>query len=511
MIPKRQVSRTLSLPSPVGGWNARDSIAEMKPDEAVILDNFYCLPSMVQLRSGYTQWATGLVGNVESLIAYESPTATKLFACANGGIYDVTSSGAVGAAAISGLANNQRQSVNFGTAGGNYNMSVNGADKLRYFDGTTWTTDTGVAGPYGITGFDTALAIHINVFKQRVWLIEKSSLRVWYLPSASIAGAAASIDLSSLFKMGGYLMAMGTWTLDAGTGLDDFAVFITSRGEVAVYQGTDPTSATTWALKGVYYMGSPMGRRCYTKYGGNLLIISKDGLFPLSQALMSSRVSIKSSLTDKIQYAISNATSLYASNYGWETFLFPGQNMLWVNVPVSSTEAHQYVMNTITGAWSRFKGWNAYCWALSGDQPYFGGNGFVGRAWYGAADNNANINTEALQAFNSFGAQSQLKRFTMVRPIITYDNAPGILLGLNVDYDTTAPSGTPSFSTSSSAVWDTAVWDSGIWGGGLDVHKEWQGVNGIGYSAAMHIITASKNSNIQWASTTYVYEQGGIL
>jgi hypothetical protein len=43
---------------------------------------------------------------------------------------------------------------------------------------------------------------------------------------------------------------------------DDYAAFITSEGQVAVYSGADPASSTTWSLVGVFDIGAPIGRRC---------------------------------------------------------------------------------------------------------------------------------------------------------------------------------------------------------------------------------------------------------
>ena len=75
-------ARVASVPAPVGGWNARDSIANMDPLDAVQLTNFFPSVSNVVLRGGYIQWVTGITGQVESLINYSSGTADKLFAWA---------------------------------------------------------------------------------------------------------------------------------------------------------------------------------------------------------------------------------------------------------------------------------------------------------------------------------------------------------------------------------------------------------------------------------------------
>jgi hypothetical protein len=199
-------------------------------------------------------------------------------------------------------------------------------------------------------------------------------------------------------------MAMGTWTIDAGYGVDDLAVFVTSNGEVIVYKGTDPSSAATWSLVGVWQLASPISRRCFLKYSGDLLLLTLDGVEPLSGALQSSRTNPRVALSDKIQSAISDATTLYGSTFGWQMIHYPKAGFLLVNVPVSVGQQQQYVMNTITKAWANFTGWAANCWELLNDNLYFGGNTVVRKAWDTYADNMQPITGECKQAFSYFGS-----------------------------------------------------------------------------------------------------------
>jgi hypothetical protein len=53
------VARSSSITAPIGGLNARDSLAAMPPQDAVTLDNWFPTPTTVDLRKGYTQWSTG--------------------------------------------------------------------------------------------------------------------------------------------------------------------------------------------------------------------------------------------------------------------------------------------------------------------------------------------------------------------------------------------------------------------------------------------------------------------
>ena len=503
-------ARTQSLPPPTGGWNARDSLADMPPDDAVQLTNWFPLTTDVMVRRGYEVWATGLTGQVESLMPYNSATASTLFAASSTFFYNVTNPGAVGAPVQSGLTNARWQSVNFATSGGKFLYAVNGSDKPRLWDGSNWTSIDSGSTP-AITGVTTTKLIHVNVFKRRLWFVEKESLKVWYLPVDSIGGAAQSLDFSSIAGLGGYLMAMGTWTIDSGTGADDLAVFVTSEGQVIVYRGIDPANEVTWALAGVWSVGSPIGRRCFQKFGGDLLLLAFDGLFPMSQLLQANTVDLKSALSDKIRLAMSDAVSAYSSNFGWDITVYPKGNMVIVNVPVAEgSSQQQFVMNTINQAWCNFTGWTANCFMLFDDEPYFGVNGSVYKAWQDFSDNVADITGTALQAFNYFGSRGQEKRFTMLRPLINTNGTPAVLAGVNVDYSLEPPTAPAVFSPTSQSYWDSALWDAGIWGG-LYVLKDWQGVNGIGYCAAPVLTAAVNGIELHWMASDIVMEPGAVI
>ena len=272
---KTQITRISSVPAPVGGWNARDSYAAMGASDAVILENFFPLPYAVSLRKGFTEWVTGITDPVETVLQYRPPTGNgELFAAAGANIFDVSSSGAVGAAEVSALTSAQWQYINFSVGGTAYLYAVNGADKPLLYNGATWTPIDGASVP-AVTGVTTTTLANINIHKTRVWFCENGTLKAWYLPTNAVGGAALALDLSNLCQRGGYLVTMATWSYDNGRGMDDYAVFVTSEGEVIVYQGTDPASSATWSLVGVYAIGTPLGRRCAVKYGGDLLLISQ--------------------------------------------------------------------------------------------------------------------------------------------------------------------------------------------------------------------------------------------
>lgn len=510
---QRNAANVASLPAPVGGWNARDSLANMEPTDAVVLENLFPTVSSVVMRGGYTQYATGLGGQVQTLMAYSAGNSEKLYAVAatTNSLFDVTNPGAVGAAKVTGLSNAIWEYINVTTAGGNYLYAVNGADKPILFDGTTWLRVDG-ASAIAITGVTTTSLSNITLFKNRVWFIEKNTLKAWYLPTSSVGGAAQVLDLSSVAKYGGHLVDLDTWTIDSGYGVDDNLVFMTSNGEVIVYRGTDPSSAATWALSGVWKLGSPIGTRAMLKWAGDLLILTYDGLLPLAQSLQSSRLDPRVALSNKIQGAIAQATSAYGGNHtsvGWQITYSAKNNAVWINVPVAEGQQEQYVMNTITTSWCKFTGWAANCWEIYQDEPYFGGNGFVGLAWNESyQDNASNIQTNALQAFNYFDSRGVKKYFTRGRPSLFTNGQPQIFLGMNVDFQVSDTSASLSYSGTSSGTWGFGTWGSSTWGASLGVQNNWQGITGIGYCGALQFKSASSGIQIEWAATDVVFQTG---
>lgn len=500
-----------SVPAPVGGWNARDSISNMDPMDAVTLTNFFPTASNVVLRGGYTKWATGMTGQVQTVINYSTGTTDKLYAFADGKIYDVTSSGAVGSALVTGLTNNKWEHINVTTAAGSYLYIVNGVDKPLLFNGTTWAPIDG-SSAIPITGVTTTSLDNISLFKNRVWFIEKNTLKAWYLPTGAVGGAANYIDMSAIAKYGGYLVDLDTWTLDAGYGVDDNLVFVTSNGEVIVWSGTDPASASTWALIGVWKLGSPIGKRCMLKYAGDLLLITYDGLMPLAGSLQSSRLDPRVALSNKIQGAITTATTQYGDSFGWEILYSAKNNALWINVPVAEGQQQQYVMNNITKSWCNFSGWNANCWETFSDDPFFGGDGYVGRAWNSTyIDDTNNIQTNALQAFNYYGSRGVKKYFTRARPNLFTNGTPAVFVGMNVDFDVQPATSSLSFSPSSVGLWDgaTSKWDTANWGSSAaTITNNWQGITGIGYCGGINLISKSQGIQIEWASTDVVFQVG---
>jgi len=593
-------SESLSLAAPVGGLNARDALAAMPPLDAVILDNFFPSTTSVDLRRGFSPWSTGYTDAIESLMTYNSPTTSKLFAASGTSFFDATAGGVVGAAVVTGLANARWQYTNMGTPGGQFLLAVNGADYPEIYTGTVWqkvasvaaqtistitragtlatlttaaphglstgnyvtvigTTPAGFSGTYmvtvtgastftyvmaadpganasvvgtyvtiAITGVDPRLLIHVNLYASRVFFIEKDSARFWYLPVNTVTGAALSVDLSPLLSLGGYLMAMATWTIDNAAGVQEYAVFISSEGEVLMYSGTDPAVAANWVKNGRYRIGRPVGRRCFVRVASDVIFLTSDGFLPLSKALLTDRTQ-QIAISDKINTIVAADLDNYGDNFGWEACLAPVGNKLFVNVPTSYRspggglpsqvqQARQYVMNTITGAWCRYIGWNASTFESMGDELFFAsgrragaGTAYVAKCEEGFSDNGGYIFGEAKTAFQYFGAPGYEKQITMARPVFKTSGTIRATLAMDMDFADAYPVSAPSFSGTGGTPWNTAPWNTFPWGESGSIKQDWQGVVGVGDTGALHMRVVNNVSALQWQSVQYVFRRGRIL
>ena len=497
--------RATSIPAPVGGLNDRDSIADMPPTDAVVLENWWPYPSYVGVRKGSVPHVTGFGSPVETLVEYLPASGNaKLFAAAGTAIYDVTLSGTVGAPVQSGLTNARWQDLQITTPGGSFLYLFNGADAPRLWNGTTWTSVTGVSTP-AITGVTTTDLVHGCVFKNRIFLVANNSSLLYYLPTLSVGGAVATVDLGSVFRKGGSIMAVYPWTIDAGDGSDDHLAVISTNGEVAVYSGTDPSLSTAWQLVGVFTLGKPLGRRCGTKLGGDLAVNTTEGVYPLGRGLLSSTIDRSVALTDKIQNSVSNDANSYFGNFGWQLCLYSDATMMVLNVPAQGG-SYQYAQNIITGAWCKFTGWQANVWLAAFDGLYYGDSNTVWKAWTGNIDNTTPIQADCLPAFNYFGAKAFNKYFTMVRPYILTGGNPSILYSLNTDYLLQDAQGSLNFTPPTGMVWGSMVWGSMAWGGGLTSLTAWNTVGAVANSAAIRLKVQNNGAEVRFTNADYLYQ-----
>lgn len=470
---RAQVAVARSLPAPVGGWDTQNAVAAMPKDHAVILDNWIPRGSSIEVRRGFIEQCTGTLAPVETLISYQGST-DKIFAAAAAKIIDVTTAGSLASASYASAASARWNYTNFANDAGRFAILTNGAQAPIKYDGSAFTANaiTGTSGSITLAPADLKFVMS---HKFRLHFAEKARLRVWFLDINAIAGAAKLLDLGPIFSLGGSFAGMGRLTLDGGQGPDDYAVYVTTKGQVALFQGLDPSDSTSWALVGVWKIPNPVGERSVIQYGADLLVLTESGVFALSSIL---RVPPEEQGAKAMSYLIgptfASSSKSYGSNFGWQPILYSGRGGLTIiNVPMAELDSSiQYVRSNQGGGWCRFTGIDAFCWGTANGMIYFGSTAGVYQWDIGASDNGEFIVPDVLPAFQDFGNRTRTKVFTMVRALLRCPAIIAPALQILTDYDQAT---LPTAIQTVVAPGDISPDDSSL------IRDDWTGAAGDGY------------------------------
>lgn len=505
---------------PVRGWILNEGLALTAPGGAKVLDNWICTPDGARVRGGKAKYASiSATDAVGSLMAYRAGTVEKLFGTSATSIFDITTVAdpdVIPTAAVTGQTSGNYISEQFGTAGGDYLYAVNGADNALLYDGSTWTVITGASSP-AITGVSTDLLSFVWTFARRVFFLEKDSLTFWYLPVDSIGGAAASIDLAPVFSKGGRLIIGAKWSLDAGDGLDDKCVFVTSEGEVAVYEGTDPSSGSTWGLAGVYQVSRPLGPKCITKSGGDLLIGTETGLVPMSGVVSQdiSRLEL-SAFSAPIESYWQEVARTF-SGAEWHIAKLPAKDIMVVTQPVTAgTPGRMLCANLKTVGWSRLTGWDASCVIEFGAEGYFGAaDGNVYLMESGGSDNGA-IYTASFLGLHEMVAGLSEVRVTQARALFRSTAPIAPQISVNVDFSDVLPAPPSSSANYTESAWNTAIWDADVWDDGpvKQTVGRWVSIGRTGFAIAPLVqltFGVGPKPQVDLMSFDIAYEPGAVV
>lgn len=494
----RLVNRPINLPAPVGGLNAVSSVMAMPPTDAVVLENWIPYPDRVQIRMGVSDYTTGFANTVYRMHNYAALTGGEtIWATTDAGVYNATTAGAVGAAAIA-LTNGKTVGAILSTGANNYLTLVNGTDSMVQYDGATWSSIAAVA-PTNTNTFS-----YVEVYRQRVFFVVKNSMTLVYLAANAASGGSTTYNTAALFRRGGYIVALGTWTIDGGTGPDDHLVIVTSQGEIAVFTGADPAS---WTYKGTYYVGRPLGTMPLFKYGGDLLYLCELGLFPLSKALLVASLDRTQAISQKISQTFADAGTAYFSNFGWQITSMPDIPLILVNVP-GSTIRYQYAMHPATGAWSIFSGWEAQCFVRSGGSLYLGVGTKTAKVG-GSSDYGGNITATMFQAYSNLG-YARNKKIQEIRPVFETNGNFSYNMGVAADFQDIGQTN-PVFgrTAGAAALWGTATWGSALWSGSNNIARSWRAVPDI-YSTwkAFYLQVISNSVTLSYLGCDMLVTQG---
>jgi hypothetical protein len=505
------VSFPFTLPAPSRGLNTRDAVADLRRGFAIELDNLFPIGAGIRLRGGSTQWATGFASNLESLHVYSSGTTERMFAfCANH-LYEVTTSGAVGSSLLT-LTNGRFVSVNQATPAGNFLIAASGYEEPVLFNGTSWVAyDTTTAGSSFVFSGDLDKLAYPVLYQQRLWFLERGTLTLWYTENAdTISGNLDAFPVGSFFNRGGSLAALGTWTLDAGNGPEDYLAVVTTEGEVGIWAGIDPSSSTTFRLVGIYFVGKPVGFRPLEKVAGDLVLLTNRGAFPLSVALQTAEARNDPAVSDVV-YPTITALAEQDTVYPHMT-LFTKKNALLVNFPPGvGFSSRSLVMNTETKAWCSFSGWDVTTSVIFTDRLFFGSGAEMYVGWEGLSDGANAITGVCVWAPDRLGRAST-KKVQLVKPLLEADATVTVRVGVDEDFELSSWSTSKILNLVGASTWDSATWSTSVWAASAAVRRPWmKPTSRVCSRAAMRLQVETTTANVLVTAMDLICEPASVF
>jgi len=488
--PQPSLLREFTEAPPVVGMDGNSPLAAMPPGTAVYLYNLVPSEYGARTREGFTTWAQNLAGGaVKSLVPYTGQvgdfSTSRLFGVTAFGIYDLTTQGADNPTAVVTF---PTQTDPAGFTSYIHHTDPNGVQSLQVADSlngwydyapstSTWTKLT-----TEVTGLTPGNVAFLCAHKSRIWAIERDSSDAWYLPVGAKQGAATRFQFGSKFTKGGYLVGLYNWTLDGGAGVDDYLVAVSSAGDVLAYQGTDPSSASTWNLVGSWFIGKiPAGRRVSIESGGDLLLLSVFGVNSMQNLMAGYEPSkIERNISGKVARFIRNDMLDKKDEPYWEIKLLAEEGVVMINTPKALNAKNiQYVLNINRlfeqqgGGWGMWRGVPGVTFEPYNGDAYFGTvDGKVCRM-RGSLDNvdiagagGTSVEFSILQRFSGYQEPAKYKQVQFVRPQFVAQNQVRVSSKIIYDYnlaESPANALTPALVTESQ--WDISLWDNAVWGG----------------------------------------------
>lgn len=431
---------------------------------------------------------------------------------------------------------------------------VNGSSPARIYVCSTAGTSAGAGGPSGtgtaiadntakwdyVSDYSTPIGTALNdqqlgfsadpskfvfpvVWKSRLWFVEKDTTRAWYMPVNSLFGTANGIDFGARMRAGGPLAGLWNWSYDAGNGMDASLVAVSTTGDVIIYQGTDPSSTSTFGMKGTWSVGGvPYGRRIATDFGGDMLLLSTLGVVPMSRLVVGQPVVAGDRsvyATEKISNLFTQAVNAGRLLQGWQVLLNPSEAALMVLVPTApNAPTSQLAMAFAGRGWWPFRDLPMFCAGNWAGQVYFGtvdgrvcvNTGYVDNVALAAPTAFSPVKFSFLSAFDNLGT-TKMKRVLMLRPsVLSQSAAPTIQARAKFGFDLNEPAPPSASGARVTNAWDTAVWDLSTWSGDYNPFGGLSGGGGVGRELAV-AIQGLATSRTVFASCDIFFDVGGDL
>jgi hypothetical protein len=524
--------RTTTFPAPTRGIIQSENEAFMQPGGSVVQDNWVTTMRGVKLRGGFIRWCVlPETTPVISTFEYVFGANQRMFAGNATKLYDVTSP--TGAPLAPTLIKGGQTSGNYAaaqmatTGNDSWLVVVNDAGNapLR-FNGTVWETadpfaTNPITGPVGSPVATGHNLTYVWKYRNRLFFIEAGSMNAWYLGIDSVGGLLAKIPLSGAATKGGKLLFGAVFSLDAGDGMDDKCVFVTDQGEVLVFTGTNPADPANWRQEGRFYLSPPLGMNAHIQIGGDLMIMTVEGIAPLSKVVTTdSGQLIEQAMVTRNIKQLWRQTVNDKRLSPWTIRKWDEYGGIFVSAPGGAAgNRYCFVANNATMAWGRFT-YDATCFLRRGADMFFGTQGgIIMQMERTGMDDGLPYVCILVGGWEMFGSAANTFVWHQARVAFHSNQVFKPQLSAAVDYAVTLPPPPPPGPEPELLeVWDQGLWDAARWdqpSAGLAPVRNtmWVSIGRTGFAHAPVIqvtIAQQVAPVIEMIATTATFEPAGV-
>jgi len=505
-VKRQAAAKVAHFSAPLKGLSREAELNERDPLLASVLTNFVVEDDRITVRPGYIKIGEIAAATpISTMIPYYG--APQELAVASGAkIYDLS-----GTEIGTGYGGDDWAWTSYSDLSDtDYTIMVNGFDGVVSWDGVTFVKET-VTAPVAETWIDPLRFDKVHSHMNRLWFADSDNLAIYYLPIQQKTGELELFPLNVIFKRGGSIRAIYTWSIDGGIGLDDALAIFTSNGEVAIYSGVDPES--DFKLVGIFRFDAPMSKDSIINFGGDLYVMMSTGFVPMSTLIRAETDQLgKSDLN--VMKEFEEISKPYRDVYGWQTMLNHHMNYAICNMPIGGGKYQQLIRKMPGQIWAKWHDVPSRCWGWLNNRAYFGtddGKIYLLGSEY-LSDNGAAINADVRFAWSSYKSVTK-KNFKMVRLYSITDGLPRPYMDLEVDYNNLAPTNQPEVTSgpAGGAEWDLATWDVDDWASSTQPKQNWQGVTGLGRVGAARIRVSVIGCTFSLTGVDVLYELGGLM
>lgn len=466
------------MPPPYSGLDLVSPIDEMDPSFALELVNVVPTAGAPEVRKGYVENSdTATAAPLKTLRGFPLQNGTtKLIGVASGKIWDCSTDPATDITGATVITSDDMSTEVFN----NRLFLCNGVDNVQVYDGTTVADST-------FTGATLSDLINVSSYKERLYFVEKDSLKMWYGGVRSISGALTDYNFESIFREGGYLLFAGSYTNQTAAASQDLFFACSSEGELLFYSGTYAGDPTTWGIVARYYIGRPLGYNAFIRINQDVWILTQQGIVPISALFAGDPAQAINTVSQRINPLISQAASQLPFSYRWHGMFYPLGRKVFVMLPSSDEAANLLVYSLDSKGWTKYQLANSgHCisMAIADGAPYYGSAaGKVYEAETGYQDAGEPITFSGRTAFSFYGSRGNYKVFRDIRPLLKSIGGQSLALGLDTDFKRRPIVESVTIPSTSYTPWGSP-WGS-PWSGGEEYLYNRFATKGQGHSAAI--------------------------